>query len=75
MEKWKNVEELVQEEEWGGEVKRRDGWSGDMFEWENMESGEEEEWVEWRKGQRGGMVGVEKCLNGRTWMKVKRRSG
>jgi len=31
----------------GGEVKRRDGWSRAMFEWENMEEGEEEEWLEW----------------------------
>ena len=46
-----------------------------MFEWENMDEGEKEEWVEWRKGQRGGTAGVEKCLNGRTWEKVKRRSG
>jgi len=55
--------------------KRRGGWSGEMFEWENMEEGEEEECVEGRKGQRGGTVGVGKCLNGRTWKKVKRRSG
>jgi len=37
--------------------------------------GEEEEWVKWRRGQRGGMVGVEQYLNGRTWKKVKRKSG
>jgi len=29
--------------------KRRDGWGGEMFEWENMEEGEEEEW---RSGER-----------------------
>jgi len=69
---WENMEE-GEEEEWLGEVKRRDGWSGEMFDWENME-GEEEEWMKWRRCQRGGMVGVEKCLIGRTW-KVKRRSG
>jgi len=72
---------MVKEEdlgEWGKveeRSKRRDGWSGEMFEWENMEEGEEEEWVERRKGQRGGTAGVGKCLNGRTWKKVKRRSG
>ena len=63
---WGNVEERS---------KRRDGWSGEMFDWENMEEGEEEEGMKWRKGQRGGTAGVEKCLNGRTWKKVKRGSG
>jgi len=32
-----------------------------------------EEWVEWRRSQRGGAAGVEQCLSGRTWRKVKRR--
>jgi len=36
----------------GGEErsKRRNGWSGEMFKWENMEEGEEEEWMELRDG-------------------------
>jgi len=34
--------------------KRRDGRSGEMFEWENMKEGEEEEWGSGeREGQRG----------------------
>ena len=36
---------MGEEEEWLGEVKRGDGWSGEMFEWENIEEGEEEEWL------------------------------
>ena len=33
---------------------RRDGWCGVIFEWEDMEEGEEEEWGSGeREGQRG----------------------
>jgi len=41
--------------------------------WKNVE-----EWVKRRDGwerSRGGMAGVEKCLNERTWKKVTRESG
>ena len=44
-----------------------------MEKWKNVE-----EWMKRRNGwerSRGGMVGVEKCLNERTWKKVTRESG